>query len=167
MQVGTSVRNLFAVKILSFRREGFELSTDPQRVDIPAVHRFLSEEAYWSPGVPVDVVRRAIEASIVFGIYAVEGDRAGAQAAFARVVSDLATFAWVCDVFVVDEFRGHGLGKWLMESIAAHPDLQGLRRWMLATRDAHTLYEKTGFTALHDPSRFMEKWDPEIYKRGR
>jgi GNAT superfamily N-acetyltransferase len=157
MQLGTSVRNLSPVE-----HEGFEISTDPSRVDIPTVHRFLSDEAYWSSGVPLDVVTRAIAGSMVFGVYRVDD---GAQAAFARVVSDRATFAWICDVFVLPEFRGHALGKWLMETIAAHPDLQGLRRWMLATRDAHTLYEKTGFTPLHDPTRFMEKWDPEIYKR--
>jgi GNAT superfamily N-acetyltransferase len=149
---------------LRWQRGDFEISTDPARVDIPTVHRFLSEEAYWSPGVPLDVVTRAIHGSIVFGIYRVED---GAQAGFARVVSDRATFAWICDVFVLPEFRGHSLGKWLMETIAAHPDLQDLRRWMLATRDAHELYEKTGFTALHDPTRFMEKWDPEIYTRRR
>ncbi|MEO6349948.1 MAG: GNAT family N-acetyltransferase [Candidatus Limnocylindrales bacterium] len=145
-----------------WQRGDFEISTDPARVDLPTVHRFLNEEAYWSPGVPLDVVRRAIDASIVFGVYRVAG---GEQAGFARVVSDKATFAWICDVFILDEFRGHGLGKWLMATIAGHPDLHGLRRWMLATRDAHTLYEKSGFTALHDATRFMEKWDPEIYRR--
>ena len=143
------------------RDDGFEISTDPARLDIDLVHRFLSEQAYWSPGVPMDIVRRAVEGSIVFGIYR----GGGAQVGLARVVSDRATFAWVCDVFVLEEARGEGLGKWLMECVAAHPDLQGLRRWMLATRDAHGLYMQTGFTELHDPTRFMERWDPEIYKR--
>ena len=146
---------------MTWQRGEFEISTDPSRVDVARVHDFLNTEAYWSPGIPLDVVRRAIEASIVFGIY-----RGPEQAGFARVVSDKATFAWLCDVFVLDEFRGQGLGKWLMECIVGHPDLQGLRRWMLATRDAHGLYTRVGFTELHDATRFMERWDPEIYKRG-
>lgn len=141
-------------------RGEFEISTDPTRVDLATVHGFLSTDAYWSPGVPIDVVRRAIEDSIVFGVY-----RDGEQAGFARVVSDRATFAWICDVFILDGYRGQGLGKWLMECVIAHPELQGLRRWMLATRDAHGLYGQSGFTALHDSSRFMERWDPEIYRR--
>ena len=143
------------------RGDGFEISTDPARLDFELVHQFLSEQAYWSPGVPMDIVRRAVEGSIVFGIYRSDG----AQVGMARVVTDRATFAWVCDVFVLEEARGEGLGKWLMETVAAHPDLQGLRRWMLATRDAHGLYRQTGFTELHDPTRFMERWDPEIYTR--
>lgn len=144
-----------------WRRGEFEISTDPARVDLAAVHAFLNTEAYWSPGVPMDVVRRSIEGSIVFGAY-----RGKEQVGFTRVVSDKATFAWICDVFVLDAYRGHGLGKWLMECVIAHPDLQGLRRWMLATRDAHGLYRRSGFTELRDPTRFMERWDPEIYRRG-
>ena len=104
---------------------------------------------------------RALAGSIVFGIY--QGDN---QVGLARVVSDRATFAWVCDVFVLESHRGHGLGKWLMECMVSHPELQGLRRWMLGTRDAHGLYKQYGFTELHDPGRFMERWDPEIYSRG-
>jgi GNAT superfamily N-acetyltransferase len=149
------------LRIVIWHRGDYEISTDPARLDLEAVHRYLSEQAYWSPGVPMDVVRRAVDGSIVFGIY--NGD--GAQVGMARVVSDRATFAWVCDVFVLEEARGEGLGKWLMECVAAHPDLQGLRRWMLATRDAHGLYRQTGFTELHDATRFMERWDPEIYTR--
>jgi GNAT superfamily N-acetyltransferase len=144
----------------AWRYGDFEISTDPKRVDLPVVHQFLSAEAYWSPAVPMEIVRRAIEGSIVFGVY-----KGTEQVGLARVVSDRATFAWVCDVFILDAYRGLGLGKWLMECIAAHPELQGLRRWMLATRDAHGLYRQTGFTELADPARFMERWDPEIYKR--
>jgi GNAT superfamily N-acetyltransferase len=146
----------------SWQRNGYEISTDPARVDVALTHRFLSEEAYWSPGVPEDVVRRAIAGSMVFGAY-----KGSEQAGLTRVVSDRATFAWICDVFVLPEHRGHGLGKWLMECVVAHPELQGLRRWMLATRDAHGLYKQYGFTDLHDCSRFMERWDPEIYSRAR
>ena len=142
------------------REDGFEISTDPDRVDVAQTHRFLSEESYWAAGVPREVVERSIAGSLVFGIY-----KGMKQVGFARVVSDRATFAWVGDVFVLPEYRGHALGKWLMECIVSHPDLQGLRRWMLATRDAHDLYAKYGFTPLHDPTRFMERWDRDVYKR--
>jgi len=144
-----------------WRRGEFQISTDPARVDLPTVHDFLTKEAYWSPGISIDIVRRSLEGSIAFGLY-----RGGEQVGFTRVVSDRATFAWICDVFVLDAYRGRGLGKWLMECVMAHPELQGLRRWMLATRDAHGLYEQSGFKELHDPMKFMERWDPEIYRRG-
>jgi GNAT superfamily N-acetyltransferase len=146
----------------TWQRGDYEISTDPARIDLDVTHRFLSEEAYWSGGVPRDIVERAIGNSIAFGIY-----KGSAQAGLARVVSDRATFAWICDVFVLPEHRGAGLGKWLMECVTSHPELQGLRRWMLATRDAHGLYQQYGFTELHDATRFMERWDPEIYRRGR
>lgn len=150
----------------TWQRGDYEISTDPARLDMDVTHKFLSEEAYWSPGVPREIVERAIGNSMVFGVYHL-GSMAGAQVGLARVVSDKATFAWICDVFVLPEQRGHGLGKWLMECVTSHPDLQGLRRWMLATRDAHALYKQYGFTDLHDATRFMERWDPEIYKRPR
>ena len=144
---------------MEWQRGEYLISTDPARIDVESVHRFLSDEAYWSPGVPEDVVRRAIAGSIVFGLY-----HASAQVGLARVVSDRATFAWLCDVYVLGEHRGHGLGKWLMECVKAHPELQGLRRWLLATRDAHGLYKQFGFEPV-DPDRFMEVRDPDVYKR--
>jgi GNAT superfamily N-acetyltransferase len=144
---------------MEWQRGEYLISSDPARMDIDSVHRFLSDEAYWSPGVPEDVVRRAIAGSIVFGLY-----RGSEQVGLARVVSDRATFAWLCDVYVLKEHRGHGLGKWLMECVKAHPELQGLRRWLLATRDAHGLYEQFGFEPV-DPGRFMEIRDPDVYKR--
>ena len=144
---------------MEWQRGEYLISTDPARVDIDSVHRFLSDEAYWSPGVPLDVVRRAIAGSIVFGLY-----RGSEQVGLARVVTDRATFAWLCDVYVLKEHRGHGLGKWLMECVKAHPDLQGLRRWLLATRDAHGLYAQFGYEPV-DPERFMEIRDPDVYKR--
>jgi len=140
------------------RDDGFEISTDPARVDLDLTHRFLSRDSYWATGLPSDVLERSIKGSVVFGIY-----RGSKQVGFARVVTDKATFGWIGDVFVVPEVRGRRLGKWLMECIIGHPELQGFRRWMLATRDAHGLYEKFGFTPLHSPDRFMERWDREVY----
>lgn len=145
-----------------WRRGEFVVSTDPSLLDVPAIHRWLSEESYWVPGIPLDIVRRGIEGSLNFGLYAEGGTR---QAGLARIISDYATFAYVCDVFVLDEYRDRGLGVWLMECVAAHPRLQGLRRWMLGTKDAHGLYEKTGFTPLAVPERWMEKADPDVYTR--
>lgn len=133
-----------------WRRGDYLISTDPSLLDLELVHRFLSEEAYWSPGVPRDVVERSIEHSLNFGLYR-EKDQVG----FARVVTDCATFAWVADVFVIEAHRGHGLGKWLMETVVAHPDLRTLRRWLLATVDAHGLYEPLGFRPIADHPRFM------------
>jgi GNAT superfamily N-acetyltransferase len=142
-------------------RGEFVISTDRSRLDVEAVHRFLSTESYWSPGIPLEVVRRAIEHSLPFGVY-----RGGQQVGFARVVTDFTTFAYLADVFILESQRGQGLSKWLMEAILSHPDLQGLRRWMLATRDAHGLYAQHGFKPLKAPERFMEKHDPDVYRRG-
>ena len=128
---------------------GYEISTDPARLDLDVIHGYL-REAYWSPGVPRDVVERSIARSLCFGLYAPD-----AQAGFARVVTDGATFAWIADVFVLDPHRGRGLGVWLMETVLAHPDLQGLRRIVLATKDAHELYERFGFVPLPTPERWM------------
>lgn len=122
-----------------------EISTDPARLDRGLIARFLRDEAYWSPGIPADVVDRAIDNSIVFGAYA-----GGAQVGFARVVTDGATFAWLADVFVVEEQRGNGVGKRLVEAVDRHPELQGLRRFLLGTADAHGLYERFGFARLDD-----------------
>jgi GNAT superfamily N-acetyltransferase len=137
------------------RREGeFVISTDPDRLDLDVVHRFLSEEAYWSPGVPRDLVERSIDNSLCFGLY-----RGEEQVGFARVVTDRAAFAWLADVFVLPEHRGKGLGKWLVETVLAHPDLQSLRRFLLGTADAHSLYERYGFRPV-DPGRTMERRPP-------
>ena len=130
---------------------GYEISTDRARLDLPRIHRFLATEAYWSPGVPRDVVERSIENSICFGVYAPGGDQVG----FARVVTDQATFPWLADVYVESGHRGNGLGKRLVATVLEHPDLQGLRRWMLGTADAHELYRRFGFDGLKDVRRFM------------
>jgi GNAT superfamily N-acetyltransferase len=142
------------------RRGEFELSTDPARLDRALVHRFLCEQSYWASGVPREVVDRAIEHSLCFGVY-----RDRAQAAFARVVSDRATFAYLADVFVLPEWRGDGLGRWMIGVILRHPELQGLRRFLLATKDAHGLYAPFGFAPLANPARFLERFDPDVYAR--
>ena len=136
-----------------WRRDGYLISTDASMLDLEVVHGYLSR-SYWAAGVPEDVVRRSIENSLCFGVY-----RGEEQAGFARVVTDRATFAYLADVFVLEEHRGRGIGKWLVEVILSHPDLQGLRRWMLATRDAHDLYRRYAFTELARPRIFMERKD--------
>lgn len=136
----------------------FIISTDRDLLQIDVIHKFLVEESYWSAGRTRGQTERAINNSLSFGLYKGEN-----QIGFARVVSDFATFAYVGDVFVLEEFRGRGLSKWLMEAIMNYPDLQGLRRWILATKDAHSLYEKFGFQALKHPERWMEKPAPNAY----
>ena len=127
-----------------------EVSCDRARIDVDAVHRFLSQESYWANGVAREVVERSIEHSLPFGAF--EGD---ALVGFARVITDRATFAYVADVFVLPSHRGRGVSKAIMAAIAAHPELQGLRRWHLVTRDAHGLYAQFGFEPLDAPERHM------------
>lgn len=138
-------------------RDELCVSDDRNRLDLTAIHDFLSN-SYWSPGIPIEVVKRAIEGSICFGLY-----HSNAQIGFARVVTDRATFAYVCDVYVLDSYRGRGLGRWLMEVVLSHPDLQGLRRSVLVTRDAHGLYEQFGFRPLARPEGYMELHRPNVY----
>jgi GNAT superfamily N-acetyltransferase len=133
------------------RRGEFVISTDRTRLDLNVIHTFLTD-CYWAKGIPREVVARSIEHSLCFGVY----DGAGAQVGFARVISDFATYAYIADVFVLESHRARGLGKALMECIMQHPSLQGLRRWNLTTRDAHTLYKQSGFTPLKFPERYME-----------
>ncbi|MCW0386179.1 GNAT family N-acetyltransferase [Xanthomonas sacchari] len=136
------------------------ISTDKQELDLPLIHRFLSEQAYWSLGIPLDTVQRAIAGSLCFGGHL---DGVG-QVAFARVITDGATFAYLADVFVLDAYRGRGYGKQLVAAVMAHPQLQGLRRFMLATSDAHALYAQYGFAAPARPQRLMEVLRPDIYQ---
>jgi N-acetylglutamate synthase-like GNAT family acetyltransferase len=136
----------------------YEIHTDPDRLDLDVIHGFL-DRSYWSPGIPRHVVARAIKHSLCFGVY-----QRGVQVGFARVVSDRATFAYLADVFVLEGHRGIGLSKRLMAAIVAHPDLQGLRRFLLGTRDAHGLYRQFGFAPLAHPSRLMEILRPDIYR---
>ena len=144
---------------VEFRQGEFVVSTDRSRLDITLIHQFLTH-SYWAQGVSREVVERSIENSLCFGIF-----HNSAQVGFARVITDRATFAYLADVFVLELHRGLGLGKFLMECISNHPQLQKLRRWMLATQDAHGLYAKFGFATLVRPERFMERHDPDIYKR--
>ena len=142
-----------------WRRDGYEVSDDAARLDREAVHRFISTQSYWALGVPRTTLDRAIDHSLCLGLY-----RGTAQAGFARVVTDRATFAYLCDVYVEPAHRDHGLGTWLIECVVAHPDLQGLRRFCLMTRDAHSLYAKYGFKPMPDPARFMERHDQNVYR---
>ncbi len=137
----------------------FVISTDPRRLDIGAIHRFLSNWSGWeTEGIPHATLARAIRDSLNFGVY--EGER---QIGFARVVTDFATFAFILDDYIEESHRGRGLGKWLMHTIQQHPDLQGLRRWMLYTHDQR-IYAKVGFRPLADPETYMEIFDPGMYK---
>jgi GNAT superfamily N-acetyltransferase len=144
------------------RRGPYFLSTDPVLLDVSLIHAFLSEQSYWAPGIPREVVERSLKNSLCFGLF-----RESQQIGFARVVTDRATFAWLGDVFVIDAFRGQGLGKWMVRALLGHPDLQGLRRILLGTRDAHNLYARFGFTPLADPSRFLEIHRPNLYLSGQ
>lgn len=135
----------------------FSISTDRDRLDVRMIHNFLSTESYWAQGRAIETVRRSIENSLPFGLY--QGEQ---QIGFARVVTDYATFAWLADVFVLNTYRGQGLGKWLVEVILAHPELQQFRRWVLATKDAHDLYRRFGFIELKRPERWMERPDPQM-----
>lgn len=140
------------------RRGDDRISTDPQLLDLGLIHEFLTN-CYWAKGISRDLVARSIEHSLCFGVY----DGSGAQVGFARVVSDFATVAYLGDVFILESRRGQGLGNWLMECIVQHPALQGLRRWILLTRDAHGLYSKFGFTPVKKPERYMELHNPDVY----
>jgi len=140
-----------------WQRGDYTISTDDARLDIQTIHDFIANHSYWGQGRAVEVVQRALDHSLNFGVYLGKH-----QVGFARVVTDYATFAWVADVFVLTEHRGRGLSKWLMEIILAHPQLQGFRRWVLATKDAHSLYERFGFIPLHRPERWMERPDPNM-----
>lgn len=144
----------------SWTRDGYLLSTDPGRLDRDAIYAYLST-SYWAERIPRDVFERSVEHALNFGLYAPDGTLAG----FARVVSDRATVAYLGDVFVLEAHRGRGLSKWMMDCIIGHPELQGLRRWILLTRDAHGLYRQFGFTDLAKPDRWMERWDPDVYRR--
>lgn len=143
-----------------WQRGNYTISTDASRLNRELIHRYLSSSTYWATGRPYEVVCRSMENSLCFGLY-----RGAEQIGFARVITDYATFAWLADVFVLEEHRGMGLGVWLTEVIISHPQLQGFRRWALATKDAQTLYAKFGFTELKLPERWMERHDPSTQEK--
>jgi hypothetical protein len=151
---------------MEWTRSDFFVSDDPGRVDLDVVHGFLSR-SYWAEGIPRKTVERSIAHSIPFGLYRRAPSEPVLQAGFARVVSDHATFAYLADVFVLDAYRGQGLGNWLVECVLDHPELQSLRRWLLATRDAHSLYRRFGWVSLASPDRFMERLPEGRYARDR
>jgi GNAT superfamily N-acetyltransferase len=138
------------------------IATDKSRLDMKMLHGFLVK-SYWSPGIPLETMKKAIENSICFGAY----DQQGRQVGFARAVTDKATFAYLADVFVLPEHRGQGISRLLMEAYTTHPELQGLRRHMLATSDGHGLYKKYGFVPVPNPEILMQRHDPEVYKRDQ
>ncbi len=138
------------MKIYEVQKDDFFISTDKAKLNIAVIHNYLSKESYWAKNIPMKTVKKSIKGSCCFGVY-----HKSEQVGFARVVTDHATFGYIADVFILDEYRGKGLSKWLMETIMNYPELQGLRRWMLATRDAHGLYAQFGFTPLDKPERIM------------
>jgi len=147
--------------ISEWRKNDYFISTDKSKIDLDMVHSFLSA-SYWAENIPRPVVQKSIENSLCFGVYHHQY-----QIGFARVISDLATFAYLGDVFILPAYRNKGLAKWLMEIISDHPELQGLRRFTLATRDAHGLYTQFGFTPLDKPERWMQKHDPDVYRNKK
>jgi Acetyltransferases len=147
--------------IYELKKNDFLISTDKNKLNIDLIHNFLSKESHWAIEIPLEVVKRSNEGSLCFGLYYKEN-----QAGFARVISDLATIAYLGDVFILKQYRGLGLSKWLMDSILKHPELQGLRRWILLTKDAHGLYEKSGFKTVLNPDRYMELYNPNVYNNS-
>lgn len=145
---------------MTVKKGEYHISTDKERLDLSFIHGFLSTEAYWSLGIPFEIVERSVKNSLCFGVY--HGEE---QVGFARIITDYATVAYLGDVFIVQEHRGKGLSKWLMQVVQGHPDLQGLRRWVLLTRDAHELYRQSGWKNIEFPDRYMEIAVPNIYQK--
>ena len=141
-----------------WRRGEYLISTDKSRLDLTLIHNFLTT-SYWAAGIPLEVVRRSIEHSLSFGLY-----KEDQQIGYAQAITDFATFAYLGDVFILEPFRGQGLSKWLMEVIVTYPELQGFRRWILLTKDAHGLYKKVDFTGVATPERYMERFFPDVYE---
>jgi GNAT superfamily N-acetyltransferase len=144
---------------MEWQRDGDVVSDDRARLDRARVLRYIADQTYWAAGIPQGVMDKAIDHSLCFGLY-----RGTAQIGFARVVTDHSTFGYLCDVFVDEAHRGTGLGKWLVSCVLAHPDLQGLRRLSLMTRDAHDLYTRFGFRPMADATRYLEIHRPDVYR---
>jgi GNAT superfamily N-acetyltransferase len=147
---------------MEWQKDEYSISTDKTKLDVGMIHHFLYTTAYWAVGRPMSVVRKTIENSLCFGLYNGE-----TQVGFTRIVTDYATFGWMCDVFILPSHRGRGLGKWLVECVVAHPDVKGLRRILLSSRDTQDLYEKYGgFHSLHYPANWMEKFTETPFRKG-
>lgn len=146
------------VRATEWRKDDFHITTAFDRLNLDVIHGYLARESYWASGIPRATVEKSMQNSLCFGLF-----HGKTQIGFARVISDYATFAYLADVFVLPKYRGQGLAKWLMECIMAHPELRGLRRWLLVTRDAHGLYQKSGFTPLAHPERLMEIHSAGVY----
>src|SRR5215217_1920030 len=144
---------------MQWTRNDYFITTDKSQMDVAFVHRFL-KTSYWAENIPYETVQRSIEGALCFGVF-----HNNIQVGFARAITDSATFAYIADVFISEAFRGRGLSRWLMEVILAHPQLQGLRRILLATRDAHGLYKKVGFTSITNPEPWMQLHNPNVYKK--
>ena len=142
------------MEIYQTEKNKFIISTDKKKLDIQLIQNYLSNESYWAKNIPLTIVEKSIEGSFCFGMYAQENEKIS-QIGFARVITDHATFAYLADVFIISAYRGNGLAKWLMKEIMDHPELQGLRRWLLGTKDAHGLYAQYGFLPLDKPERIM------------
>ncbi|MBU3027260.1 GNAT family N-acetyltransferase [Zobellia galactanivorans] len=147
------------MEIVETHKKEYTISTDKDKLDILCIHKFLSNETDWAKGIPMNTLKTSIENSLNFGLY-----HNNKQIGFARIISDYSTIAYLGDVFVLKEYRGNGLSKWLINEIMEHPNLQGLRRWILLTDTAEWLYRKFGFTALSHPEFYMEKHNPNVYK---
>lgn len=148
------------MEIMQVQSGEFLISTDREKLDVPLIHSFLCNDTYWAKGIPFSTVERSLQHSLCFGLYHEQQ-----QIGFARVITDYTTFAYLADVFIIPAYRGQGLSKWLVKTILSHPELQGLRRWILATADAHGLYTRFGFTPLPHPERFMQIHFPDVYKQ--
>lgn len=139
--------------------QGFRISTDRNELDFDVIYQFISQ-SYWAKGIPKSTMQKALDHSLCFGVFNAEQQQVG----FARLITDYATFAYLSDVFIVEQYRGCGLSKFLIETVVSHPDVQGLRRMMLATRDAHGLYAQYGFKPIEQAQTFMQVWQPNIYQ---
>jgi GNAT superfamily N-acetyltransferase len=144
---------------MEFNKDNYFISTDRSRIDLPLVHEYLCNQSYWAAGISAAIIKKSIDNSLCWSIYT-----DNKQVGFARVISDLATYAYLADVFIIPMHQGKGLGKWLMEVIFTDPQLQGLRRFVLATKDAHEFYEQFGFITYPNPERLMCRHDPDVYK---
>ena len=154
---------------MTINKDDFEISTDREKLDLDFIHGFLSKEAYWSRNIPFESVKRAVDNSLNFGLYHKERPTDSRlpplihQIGFCRVITDYSTIAYLGDVFIIPTYRGKSLSKWMMQQVMSHPDLQGLRRWILLTADAHELYRQFGWQPIAKPERYMELFNPNVY----